>query len=173
MRYKSESEPFIYLPTGCTYVSVYNDFKKHFYSENDQNEKIISYFTFRRLWQKTIPHLKFQSPASDLCEVCETFKAKLLVAKSNKDEYDQIKVQYDQHYEATNRKRQHYNNNINENAKNLNQRSNTLADISQIINNLAKENTAIVYNNGLGWTFNNSPNDIGKVYASKESGGIE
>ncbi|CAG8481912.1 19032_t:CDS:2 [Racocetra persica] len=61
-------------------------------NENDQNEKIISYFTFRRLWQETIPHLKFQSPTSDLCEMCETFKAKLLVAKFKKDEYDQIKV---------------------------------------------------------------------------------
>ncbi|CAG8620009.1 9490_t:CDS:1, partial [Dentiscutata heterogama] len=91
MRHKNESEPFIYLPTGNTYVSVYNKFKKHFYSENNQDEKIISYFTFRKLWQETIPYLKFQLPTSDLCEVCETFKAKLLVAKSNKDEYDQIK----------------------------------------------------------------------------------
>ncbi|CAG8674390.1 23233_t:CDS:2, partial [Racocetra persica] len=113
MRHKNESEPFIYLPTGSTYVSVYNEFKKHFYSENDQNEKIISYFTFRKLWQEVIPHLKFQLPASDLCEVCKSFKAKLLVVKSNKNEYDQIKVQYNQHREAANQERQYYNNNIN------------------------------------------------------------
>ncbi|CAG8795005.1 1082_t:CDS:1, partial [Racocetra persica] len=92
MRYKNKSEPFIYLSTGSTYVSVYDEFKKYFYSENNQDEKIISYSTFRKLWQETIPHFKFQSPASDLCEVCEAFKAKLLVAKSDKDKYDQIKI---------------------------------------------------------------------------------
>ncbi|CAG8845929.1 28257_t:CDS:2, partial [Gigaspora margarita] len=290
MRHKSESEPFIYLSTSSTYVSVYNEFKKHFYSENNQDEAIISYYTFRKLWQETIPHLKFQSPASDLCEVCETFKAKLLVAKSDKDEYDQIKVQYDQHREAADREKQHYNNNINESAKDLSivhvcydwaqsisipyspqqvgtiyfktpfsvslfgvckteggqnsqlnfaigenefpegwyeeitvnfmipghtkficdsffgkikklyrtRKINILTDIEQVINDSSKGNTAILYKNKLGWTwndfsllfkdhfknfphikqyhhfrFNNSPNNIGKVYASTESGGTE
>ncbi|CAG8752889.1 13609_t:CDS:2 [Dentiscutata erythropus] len=49
IRHKNESEPFIYLSTGSTYVSVYDEFKKYFYNENNQDEKIISYFTFRKL----------------------------------------------------------------------------------------------------------------------------
>ncbi|CAG8734736.1 16380_t:CDS:2 [Dentiscutata erythropus] len=72
MRHKNESEPFIYLPTGNTYTSVYNEFKKHFNNENSENTKIISYFTFRKLWYEMIPHLKFQPPASDLCEISKT-----------------------------------------------------------------------------------------------------
>ncbi|CAG8683342.1 3012_t:CDS:2, partial [Ambispora leptoticha] len=119
MRHKNESEPFIYLPTGNTYTSVYNEFKKHFNNENSENTKIISYFTFRKLWHEMIPHLKFQPPASDLCEVCETFKAKLVVAKSDIEEYNKIKTQYDQHCIAADRERQHYNDNINKSAKDL------------------------------------------------------
>ncbi|CAG8676111.1 3397_t:CDS:2 [Gigaspora margarita] len=69
MRHKSESEPFIYLPTSSTYVSVYNEFKKHFYSENNQDKAIISYYTFRKLWQETIPYLEFQLSVSNLCKV--------------------------------------------------------------------------------------------------------
>ncbi|CAG8527462.1 1048_t:CDS:2, partial [Racocetra persica] len=148
MCHKNESEPFIYLSTGKTYTSVYNEFKEHFYSEYRDTKNIISYFTFRRLWHEMRAHLKFQPPASDLCEVCETLKAKLIVAKSNVDEYEEIKNQYEQHYKAAEKEREHYNNNINE------------------------RNQAIQYNNGLGWTCNLSM-DIGKVYASKESGGIE
>ncbi|CAG8802680.1 19415_t:CDS:1, partial [Racocetra persica] len=81
--HKNESEPFIYLPTGKTYTFVYNKFKEHFYSEYKDTKNIISYFTFRRLWHEMMVHLKFQPPASDLCKVCETLKAKLIVAKSN------------------------------------------------------------------------------------------
>ncbi|KAF0474826.1 chaperonin: PROVISIONAL [Gigaspora margarita] len=97
MRYKNESEPFIYLPTGNIYTLVYNKFKKHFYNKNGKNTQIISYFTFRRLWYEMIPYLKIQPPASDLCEVCKTFKTKLVVAKLYIEEYNQIKTQYNQH----------------------------------------------------------------------------
>ncbi|CAG8730908.1 12248_t:CDS:1, partial [Racocetra persica] len=50
-----------------------------------------------KLWYEIIPYLKFQPSASDLCEVCEMFKAKLIVAKSDVEEYNQIKTQYDQY----------------------------------------------------------------------------
>ncbi|CAG8480525.1 2339_t:CDS:1 [Dentiscutata heterogama] len=49
LRHQDDSGIFIYLPTGQTYVSVYNEYKKSFYLTHDQSEKIISYFTFRRL----------------------------------------------------------------------------------------------------------------------------
>ncbi|CAG8628815.1 17981_t:CDS:2 [Racocetra fulgida] len=48
MKHKNESEPFIYLPVGSTYISIYNEFKKHFDSKDKKDKKIISYFTFRR-----------------------------------------------------------------------------------------------------------------------------
>ena len=50
MRHRNDSENFIYLPVGENYVSIYNKFKDYFYIEHDENEKVISYDTFRRLW---------------------------------------------------------------------------------------------------------------------------
>src|SRR3954453_679486 len=57
-------------------------------------------------------HLKFQSPASDLCEVCEEFKAKLKVAKSDADEYEKVKIQHENHQKIAKLEHQHYNDNI-------------------------------------------------------------
>jgi hypothetical protein len=111
MRHLDDSDAFIHLPTGKTYVSVYNEFKIHFHAENE-TKKIISYQTFRRLWQELIPNLKFQSPASDLCDNCEMFKAKMAVAKSDIEDYEKIKKEYEEHHECANRERMHYNNNI-------------------------------------------------------------
>ena len=41
-----DSDAFIYLPTGKTCTSVYNEFKINFYAEHDENIQIISNRTF-------------------------------------------------------------------------------------------------------------------------------
>ena len=112
MRHRNDSGNFVYLPTSENYTSVYENYKKHFYIEHNENDKIISYTTFCRLWHETMPNLKFQSPTSDLCEVCKNFKAKMKVEKDNNEEFEIIKKQYEEHYKAAELERQHYNNNI-------------------------------------------------------------
>jgi hypothetical protein len=111
MRHLNDSDAFIYLPTGKTYTSVYNELKPHFYEEY-ADKQVISYHTFRKLWHELIPNLKFQSPASDLCDNCEMFKAKMVVAKSDDEEYEKIKKEYEEHHERAYHERMHYNNNI-------------------------------------------------------------
>ncbi|GBC06273.1 hypothetical protein RclHR1_06720009 [Rhizophagus clarus] len=113
MRHQNDSGNFIYLPTDENYTIVYNKYKENFYLEhNDEDEKIIFYSTFHRIWQETIPTLKFQPPASDICETCNDFKSQMRIAKSNLDQYNIIKNQYDEHQKKADLKRQHYNNNI-------------------------------------------------------------
>ncbi|CAG8842718.1 34055_t:CDS:2, partial [Racocetra persica] len=85
LRHQDDSGVFIYLPTGQTYVSY----------------EIAS-------------NIRFQPRASDLCEVCTSFKAKLLVAKQDIDEYNKVQAKYNEHTEAAECERQHYNNNIEE-----------------------------------------------------------
>ncbi|CAG8447179.1 4531_t:CDS:2 [Rhizophagus irregularis] len=65
----------------------------YYYTEHDESNQIISYYTFQRLWIEMIPYLKFQAPASDLCEICEGFKAKMKVAKSDADEHEKVQIQ--------------------------------------------------------------------------------
>ncbi|KAF0476725.1 chaperonin: PROVISIONAL [Gigaspora margarita] len=55
---------------------------------------------------------------SDLCEVCTSFKAKLLVTKQNVDEYNEVQAEYNKHKEAADLERKHYNNNIEESKNN-------------------------------------------------------
>ena len=105
MRHRNDSGNFIYFPTSENYTSVYKKYKEHFYLEHDDDENIISYSTFRKLWHEIMPNLKFQSPASDLCETCEDFKAKMRVAKKDIDEYNDIKNQYEKHHEVADHER--------------------------------------------------------------------
>ncbi|CAB5396549.1 unnamed protein product [Rhizophagus irregularis] len=67
------------------------------HTEHDESNQIISYYTFRKLWIEMMPYLKFQAPASDLCEICEGFKAKIKVAKSDADEHEKVQIQYENH----------------------------------------------------------------------------
>ncbi|MDW3631319.1 MAG: hypothetical protein QOK71_07770 [Nitrososphaeraceae archaeon] len=112
MRHLDDSDAFVYLPTGKTYTSVYNEFKTHFYVEYDENIQIISNRTFRRLWHELVPNIKFQPPSSDLCDKCEMFKAKMIVAKSDVEDYEKIKKEYEEHHKCAFHERMHYNNNI-------------------------------------------------------------
>ena len=105
MRHRNESGTFIYLSTDKNFKSVYNEFNE-FYSKNilndesvNDSEKIIHYRSFRRLWNELMPNLKFQPPASDLCDNCVQFKSKLQLAKRNIDEYDEIKAQFNEQFE--------------------------------------------------------------------------
>ncbi|GES97024.1 hypothetical protein GLOIN_2v1842132 [Rhizophagus clarus] len=72
---------------------------------NDSNTFI--YFPTNRTYTS------FQQLASDLCETCEEFKAKLKVVKSDADEYGKVQVQYENHQKVAKLECQHYNDNIN------------------------------------------------------------
>ncbi|CAB5362839.1 unnamed protein product [Rhizophagus irregularis] len=156
MRHQNDSGNFIYLPTNENYTLIYNKYKEHYCLEHSENENIISYSTFRRLWHELMPNLKFQSPASDLCETCEEFKAKMRTAKSDIDKFNIIKNQFEEHQEKADLERQHYNNNIEK----------------KIVNKSSKNNEGIRYNGGIGWKCS-LPQDLGKVYCSEKSGGNE
>jgi hypothetical protein len=112
MRHRNDNGNFIYLPCGENFTSIYNKYKINFYIEHDENEKIMSYITFKRLWYSTVPNIKFQLPGSDLCEVCEDFRKQIQTSKNNYDEFIIIKTEYEEHQNNADLERNHYNNNI-------------------------------------------------------------
>src|SRR6185369_17406623 len=88
MRRGNDAGTFIYLPTDKNFIQVYREFKGFYLdnilkdgSESNLEKKIISYSSFRRLWNELMPNLKFQPPVSDLCENYVQFKSKLQLAK--------------------------------------------------------------------------------------------
>ncbi|CAB5393006.1 unnamed protein product [Rhizophagus irregularis] len=165
MRHRNDSGNFIYLPTGENYTSIYKKYKEDFYLEHDESETIISDSTFRRLWHELILNLKFQPSASDLCEKCVEFKAKMQAAKSDINKYNIIKDQYEEHHKAADLERKHYNDNIEKSKQDL-----SIAHICyDWTQNVMKD---LRYNGGIGWKCNLSE-DLGKVYCSENSGGVK
>ncbi|CAJ0840465.1 12741_t:CDS:2 [Entrophospora sp. SA101] len=73
------------------------DLKEYVESENDLEEKKTIPYTFRRLWNELMPNLKFQPPASDLCDNCVQFKSKLQLTKRNIDEYNKVGAEFNEH----------------------------------------------------------------------------
>lgn len=112
MRHRNDTGNFIYLPCGENFTSIYNKYKVNFYIEHDENEKVISYDTFKRLWYRTVSNIKFQLSGSDLCEVCEDFRKQIQTSKNNYDEFIKIKTEYEEHRNNADLERNHYNDNI-------------------------------------------------------------
>src|SRR4051812_36703092 len=46
LQHRNDSNTFIYLPTDKTYTSVYKEYKDYYYTEHNELNQIISYYTF-------------------------------------------------------------------------------------------------------------------------------
>lgn len=69
--------PVVFLPTNCSYVSVYRDYIQAYKEKHGEEKCVVSETTFRRTWKSLMPSLQFMSPKSDLCEICETMKLEI------------------------------------------------------------------------------------------------
>ena len=116
MRFRDNSDPYIYLGTQNSFSSVFHEYEKCFEdSLVNTSVQIIKFTTFWRLWNQLTPHIKFLKSSSDLCETCETFRLELKT--SNNDATVEIQFKFDEHLAAAACERQHYNKII-ENCKN-------------------------------------------------------
>ena len=109
---KTDTIPIIYLPTENSYSSVYEDFSKACNELYGDNYNIMSRKSFIRIWQNLTPHIKFMTPGSDLCEICEILKTKIRIV-DDIAEKNQLQLQYNHHYSRANMERQYYHHNIN------------------------------------------------------------
>jgi hypothetical protein len=109
MRSRKDSDVFIYLPTETTYTSVYEEYKKYYIEEIDNN--VISRVSFCRLWKQLMPHFKFQPLATDMCDTCTDFKAQLK-SKANENNCEEIQRRYTDHQQLAKLERDHYTKNI-------------------------------------------------------------
>lgn len=127
MRSRKDSDVFIYLPTDATYTSVYEEYKRHYIKEIDNN--VISRVSFCRLWKQLMPHFKFQPLATDMCDTCTDFKAQLK-SKANENNYEEIQGKYTEHQQLAKIERDLYTKNIMKSI-NFNNVANILYDWAQ------------------------------------------
>ncbi len=112
LRHRTDSKTFIYLPTSTTYKLIYDNYKTAVLQEQGSDIQILSYTSFLKIWHNLTPHIKFERHGTDLCEVCQQFKAQLILAKRDHEEYLRISGQFDLHKAQADLEREHYNQNI-------------------------------------------------------------
>src|SRR6185369_429497 len=106
MRMRDESELIIYLPTYLNYVTVHEEFKNYFDLEYE-SIKCIEYKTFYKLWKQLTPYIKFQTPATDLCDTCDALKRDIKFTNDD-DEKENLKFEYKNHQTDAEWERSHY-----------------------------------------------------------------
>ena len=140
---QTDSLAVVLLPTEKNYTKVYEDFVA-VNKGLDSNAPIISYKSFVRLWQNLTPHIKFMTPGTDLCEVCELLKRKLQYAQNINEKY-KAELDLKNHQNEAEKERQYYNNNIK-------------------ISNEFKETSHICYDWAQNVPIPCSPQQIGQIY---------
>ena len=99
-----------YLPASNTYSSVHAE-----YVRAQEQETTVSLRSFRRIWKRSLPELKFMVPTEDVCAKCESLRDRLRVEISEQGKLDITKC-LKEHVESAQAERAFYNSAI-ENAK--------------------------------------------------------
>ena len=105
------------LPSQYNYLSVWNEYKACFLSNNKEtnNIRIVGYDTFRKIWQESFYNVKFQKNRSDLCDFCQEIKDRLKFCE-DENETQKILQEYNDHTDIVLKARSIYNEEI-DNAK--------------------------------------------------------
>lgn len=107
---EKDDQALIYLPTDENYTSVFHKYEQAMKSMNKNNDQ-ISRSSFVRLWKSLTPHIKFMTPKSDLCNVCETLRWKIGHTNRSEDK-EELLVEYASHTRIAKLEREYYNDNI-------------------------------------------------------------
>lgn len=111
-KFNKTTMPVIFLPTNCSYASVYRDYVRAYKEKYYEEEKrIICETTFRDSWRLLMPSLQFMSPKSDLCEKCETMKLEIQYITEHEKKI-LVTEKYLAHLNRAKYERNYYNNNI-------------------------------------------------------------
>ena len=89
----------ILLPSNNNYLLIWK-----LYSEGNPK---ISYNSFRKIWNNSLPYIKFQQCKSDLCDTWEELKNKIQYSK-NPESLELIIKQYQEHSRRAKTARQYY-----------------------------------------------------------------
>ncbi len=95
----------ILLPTNTTYLSIWELYSEE--SENNKDTPKISYNSFRKIWQNSLPYIQFQQCQSDLCDTCEELKNNIKYSKDS-NTLDLMTKQYQAHSMQAKTARGHY-----------------------------------------------------------------
>jgi hypothetical protein len=102
----------VLLPRSDTYISVWQLYKEGL-RESRPEVKMVGYDSFRMIWKHALPHIKFQGPRSDLCDLCDELKTSMKWATSH-EQLQQIMTAYENHYHQADVARTYYHQQIQE-----------------------------------------------------------
>ena len=94
----------IYLPASENYITVHN---KYVESCILKDRPAAKYHSFRQIWLHCVPHIKFMTPRTDVCETCENFRVSISTAVLE-DEKLSLSEQFQSHVNLAQKERQYY-----------------------------------------------------------------
>lgn len=97
--------PPIYLPGKENFKSVH---QKYVEACGDEN-RALSETTFRRIWHRVVPHVKFMTPRTDVCHKCEQFRDLIQQARTEEEKLSATEA-FSNHIKSAQRERDHYRN---------------------------------------------------------------
>ena len=74
--------PPIFLPAGKTVTSIY---KRYVESTSEAGTGAVGYHSFRSIWLKCLPHIRILTPCTDVCDLCEVLRRKVVEAVTEAD----------------------------------------------------------------------------------------
>lgn len=63
------ARPPVFLPAHMTFVALHKDYIR------DCSTKPVSLTIFREIWHDCMPHIKFMTPRTDVCDTCERLRS--------------------------------------------------------------------------------------------------
>ena len=75
--HSKKGTPPIFLPASDTIKSIHKDYVE---SCGESDIRAIGYYSFRAIWLKCLPHVRIMTPRTDVCDLCEVLRRKVVEA---------------------------------------------------------------------------------------------
>eukprot|EP00117_Sycon_ciliatum_P019832 scpid38438/ scgid5141/ len=96
--------PPVFLPASQTYKAVH---KLYVTAGNSAGIRVMGESSFRSIWHQCTPHLKFMSPRTDVCDLCEKLRRRVMSALTEQDKVAACSALQD-HIAAAQHERDYY-----------------------------------------------------------------
>ncbi|XP_056013929.1 uncharacterized protein LOC125667802 [Ostrea edulis] len=102
---KNKSIPITYLPSSGSKTTLHSLYST---SCDELGKRKVGLTTFKLLWKDCCPHIKYMTPRSDICPICEDCRARISTAVGLVEKQEDLRI-FTEHLSKVEMERQVYN----------------------------------------------------------------